>query len=263
MQRAVECIVRGQTLRGMEHVPEGVADKLPAVILFHGFTGTKLEPHRMFLKISRALENLGIACFRFDFSGSGESDGNFEDMTLNTELEEASAILDWVRQDARIDVNRINLLGLSMGGLVASLVAGDRPQDIHRLALLAPAGNINELIAHAMATYGVDERTDVFDYAGNLIGRGFPESLQNIRVFERAKQFQGPVLLAHGTKDEAVPYQVSLKYQEVAYEGRAVLHILEGADHTFNTTPWEQAVITHIRDFFQGESNLREESNLR
>lgn len=257
MQKAVECVVRGLTLRGMEHVPVSTEAKLPAVILFHGFTGTKLEPHRIFLKISRALENLGVACFRFDFSGSGESDGNFEDMTLNTELEEASAILDWVRQDSRIDPHRISLLGLSMGGLVASLLAGDRPQDVHRLALLAPAGNMDQLIAHAMNAYGVHERMDVFDYAGNLIGRGFPESLQDMRVFERAKQFQGPVLLIHGTKDEAVPYQVSLKYQQDAYEGRAVLQILEGADHTFNTTPWEQTVIAHLEDFFQKESMIR------
>jgi cephalosporin-C deacetylase-like acetyl esterase len=58
MQEAVSIIHEGQTLRGMAHIPEN-REKVPAVILFHGFTGTKLEPHRMFLKISRELEKRG------------------------------------------------------------------------------------------------------------------------------------------------------------------------------------------------------------
>src|ERR1700730_7492286 len=135
MQRAIELVYNGMTLRGMEHIPHASSnEKLPAVILFHGFTGNKLEPHRLFLKISRALEQLGFACFRFDFLGSGESDGNFEDMTVSKEISEGNAILDWVRSDPRIDKDKISLLGLSMGGLVASVIAGDRPEAIHKLA---------------------------------------------------------------------------------------------------------------------------------
>lgn len=256
MQKAVELVVRGKTLRGMEHVPEQNRGLLPAVILFHGFTGTKVEPHRFFVKISRLLEEMGIASFRFDFLGSGESDGNFEDMTLYTEMEEAQVILDWVRRDERIDPNRVSVLGLSMGGLVASLLAGERPQEVKRLALLAPAGNMEQLIMYAMTTYGVDERTEVFDYSGNLVGRGFPASLHNLDTFERAKGFAGPVLIVHGAQDETVPYQVSQQYQELAYGGRAVLKVLDGADHTFNSTPWEQAVFDAMRDFFTDEAGV-------
>jgi len=139
------------TLRGMEHIPEKSLDeKVPAVILFHGFTGTKLEPHRLFLKISRALEKQGIASFRFDFLGSGESDGDFEEMTVSKEIEEAHAIVDFVKRDGRIDPSRIYLLGLSMGGLVASVVAGERPNDVAKLILMAPAGNMYELITETI-----------------------------------------------------------------------------------------------------------------
>jgi pimeloyl-ACP methyl ester carboxylesterase len=142
VQKAIELVYRGQTLRGMEHVPEVSGDKVPAVVLYHGFTGNKLEPHRMFLKISRALEESGVAAFRYDFLGSGESDGNFEEMTVSKEVAEAHAILDSVKQDPRIDPERVMLLGMSMGGLVASLVAGDRPADVAKLMLLCPAGDM-------------------------------------------------------------------------------------------------------------------------
>jgi predicted alpha/beta-fold hydrolase len=61
LQKSIEIEHKGQILRGMQHIPEG--NNLPAVILFHGFTGTKLEPHRFFLKISRALEMKGNRFF--------------------------------------------------------------------------------------------------------------------------------------------------------------------------------------------------------
>ncbi|OFW75164.1 MAG: alpha/beta hydrolase, partial [Alicyclobacillus sp. RIFOXYA1_FULL_53_8] len=240
---------QGLTLRGMEHVPANAAEPLPAAIFYHGFTSTKLEPHRFFLKACRALEELGIASFRFDFLGSGESDGNFEDMTLHTELNEAAAILDMVKQDPRIDAERVFLVGLSMGGLVASLLAGDRPDDVHGLVLLAPAGNMPEVILNAIAEQEVSEGQEVFDYDGDLVGKGFVHSLQNLAVYERAAGYLGPVLLVHGTKDEAVPYHVSHHYHERAYAERAVLRIVEDADHTFNSTPWERKVIASIRDF--------------
>src|ERR1700737_4360766 len=96
MQRAIELVYNGMTLRGMEHIPHASSnEKLPAVILFHGFTGNKLEPHRLFLKISRALEQLGFACFRFDFLGSGESDGNFEVFPVPKKLPKDIPFLIW------------------------------------------------------------------------------------------------------------------------------------------------------------------------
>ena len=49
MQQAVELVVDGKTLRGMYHLPAGEGS-FPTVLLFHVFGGTKLEPHRIFLK---------------------------------------------------------------------------------------------------------------------------------------------------------------------------------------------------------------------
>jgi pimeloyl-ACP methyl ester carboxylesterase len=247
MQRAITLTHEGMILRGMEHIPEvGSSEKVPAVILFHGFTGMKLEPHRMFLKISRALEKMGIASFRFDFLGSGESDGDFEDMTVSGELAEANTIFDFVRTDQRIDPDRVSLIGLSMGGLVASVLAGDRPQDVHKLMLLAPAGTMYERIKdmHEAATVSADVK--IVDNGGNLVGVQFAEDLKTIDVFNRAKNYQGDVLLIHGTKDEAVPFEVSNLYVERSYGSNATVHFIDGADHTFNKYEWETELIDKI-----------------
>jgi pimeloyl-ACP methyl ester carboxylesterase len=252
MQKAITLTYNGKTLRGMEHIPDGAGDaKLPAVILYHGFTGHKLEPHRFFLKVCRALEAAGVACFRYDFLGSGESDGDFEEMTVSGEVAEASAILDHVRQDPRIDPTRINLLGMSMGGLVASLVAGDRPDDVHDLVLVCPAGDMYELIKSVVDLHLSKPDLQVMDLDGNLIGRAFGEDVRTLRVYDRARNYNKNVLLIHGTNDPTVPFAVSERYIETCYGDRAVLKPIEGADHTFNKHGWEREVIETIVDRLQ------------
>ena len=135
MQKAVEIESRNLTLRGMLHIPDNAPGKVPVVCIFHGFTGTKVEPHFIFVKLSRRLEKTGIASLRFDFGGSGESDGDFEDMTILTELDDAKAILDYAKSLPFADAERIGVVGLSMGGTVASLLAGDRKEEVAALCL--------------------------------------------------------------------------------------------------------------------------------
>ncbi|MCL6548215.1 MAG: lysophospholipase [Alicyclobacillus sp.] len=275
MQQAVELVHRGRILRGMRHWPsDGHAKAIPAAILYHSFTSTKVEPHRMYVKLSRELERRGVASFRFDFSGSGESDGDFEEMTVSGEVEEAKAILDHVRRWPGIDPDRVSLVGFSLGGLVASLTAGDRPDDVHKLVLIAPAANMPETVRQLAADAGValpgsgpvrapapaDIRPQngaaasglppgVFDYGGNLIGFRFVVDVVNLEVFQRASAFRGPVCLIHGTADAAVPADVSRLYQERSYGGRARVHFVEGADHTFNGFAWEREVVQTACEF--------------
>jgi uncharacterized protein len=250
MQNAITLGHNGMTLRGMEHIPE-TTEKVPALIIFHGYTGSKLGAHRMFLKMSRALENFGIASFRFDFLGSGESDGDFEDMTVSGELADANAMLDFVKNDPRIDEDRVMVLGHSMGGLVASLLAGDRPEDVYKLILMAPAGTMYEMVKEMAAQVQAAGLTR-FDDAGNVVGMQFSEDLKTIDVFNRAEQYKGDVLIIHGIKDETVPYQVANLYQEKSYKGRAAIHFIEEADHSFNKYEWEQEVIETVCGFTKG-----------
>ncbi|MBP3040741.1 alpha/beta hydrolase [Bacillaceae bacterium Marseille-Q3522] len=247
MQKAVSINHNGKILRGMEHIPNG--KNVPAVILFHGFTGTKLEPHRFFIKISRTLESLGFASFRFDFLGSGESDGNFEEMTVLGELEEAKTIFKFVKTHPAVDKNRIIVLGLSMGGLVASLLAGQLQDEIEKLILLAPAGTMAQHILAIKDSIPYIESENAYDVSGNLVGLAFAEQLQKIDVWEQAKKYQKKVLLIHGTNDQTVPYEVSSLYIGKCYGVQATLHTIHGADHTFNAYQWEKEVIEAISSF--------------
>jgi pimeloyl-ACP methyl ester carboxylesterase len=249
MQQAITCTVDGKVLRGMEHFPDGDRLPVPAVLLFHGFTANKLQEHRLFLKISRALCERGVAAIRFDFSGSGESDGDFEEMTVSGELREAHALLDRVLADGRVDATRVSVLGLSMGGLVGGILAGERPADVHRLVLLAAAGNMRELIARGVGE-APERRGDIlYDAGGNLVGWSFYDDLMTIDGFSRAAPYSGPVLLVHGTNDESVSYEVAYRYRDEAYRGKAEVILVEEADHTFNRHDWELQVLTAVTEF--------------
>ena len=89
----------GKTLRGMMHRPAGARHRrVPAVTMFHGFTGNRMESHWIFVKCSRALAQAGIASLRFDFYGSGESAGDFREVTLRGEIADGRAAVAFLRR---------------------------------------------------------------------------------------------------------------------------------------------------------------------
>ena len=97
------------------------------VILCHGFTGNKAESGRLFVQIARALQKAGINALRFDFMGSGDSSGDFNQMTPNTQIQDALDVLKWARRRYK----KIALLGLSFGGatsICAAHQASPRPE---------------------------------------------------------------------------------------------------------------------------------------
>lgn len=253
MQKAVEIKSGSLTLRGMLHIPDNLNRKVPVVVIYHGFCGNKMGPHFIFVKLSRVLEKLGIASVRFDFAGSGESDGDFVDMTLNKEIEDANAILDYVKTLEFIDKNKIAILGFSMGGAIASVVAGDRSSEISTLCLWAPAGNMGELILSD--TFIGDKYEEVmkrgsFDVEGLLLGKDFVEDIKTIEVFKRAEKYDKKLIIIHGNKDEIVPLSTSYKYMEV-YGDRAGLKIVDGANHIFEKNSWEEEVISLTKEYFE------------
>ena len=115
MQRAHGFANEGQQIAGTLHLPNGVGPH-PGVLLCHGFTGMRLEAHFLFVKMSRALERAGFASLRFDFRGSGESEGEFREMTVETEVSDALKAVDVFCEVPEVDGGRIGVIGLSLGG---------------------------------------------------------------------------------------------------------------------------------------------------
>lgn len=248
MQRPVEITNNGLVLRGMLHIPDSVQGKTPGVVIYHGFTGDKMEPHFIFVKLSRLLEKQGIANIRFDFGGSGESDGNFEDMTPQTELSDAKAILNYFRSFEFINMDRIGICGLSMGGYIGGITAGDNRDIVKALCMWAPAGNIKDIFQQGMQRVA-RIREGLYDVGGNVVNIKMFESAASINHMERTAAFDKETCIIHGTGDTSVPYEIGLKYKRAMKNPE--FHTIEGADHTFNKYEWERRVIDITVDFFR------------
>lgn len=247
----------GHRLVGMLHTTD-FEEKRPGVVLFHGFTGNKIEPHRLFVNIARDLCMHNINVLRFDFYGSGDSEGEFVEMTFSGEVEDAFVAVDFLKEQECVDPNRIGILGLSMGGAVASYVAGKR-DDIKSVVLVSAVADLLPLAEKIKSQYLSleDEMKDdeFIDYYGWQLGLDFIEELSDIHPVEVIKNFKGPALIIHGVRDEIVPLSDAYKYLDVLsrreeYTGSVDLVVMPEADHTFNSFYLERDIIYIISDWF-------------
>lgn len=254
MEKYVELNTEKGTLRGMLHIPE-VSDgtRCPGVILYHGFSGNRTESGFMFVRFSRLLAEHGIASIRFDFLGSGESDGSFTDMTFSSEAEQASVILDYFCSLEMIDKDNIIILGLSMGGAIAGYLAGRRSGDIKGLVLWAPAGEMRIFIEKREKQIENGEISEnMMDIGGLLLGEGFIEDVRSLGIIEKTAEYTGKALIIHGTDDTVVPSAVSEGYLKLFGE-RAELVLIDGADHTFQGIGWIEQLFDTSLTFIKGK----------
>ena len=101
-------------LIGSLHLPD--RNYPPIVIGCHGLVADRSSPKQ--IALAERCARLGIAYFRFDHRGCGESEGDFEDVTtLNARCRDLQSAWHWAVNDGRF-TNRIGLFGSSMGGTV-------------------------------------------------------------------------------------------------------------------------------------------------
>jgi len=238
----------GQWLYGMLHLPEG-RGPAPGIIMIHGFTGHRIEAHRLFVRAARAIAAAGVAALRFDCRGSGESEGEFVDMTVSGEIADARAALDLLAARQEVDPARLGVLGLSLGGAVAACLAGS-DRRVKALALWTPVAYLLGAIGANIVAPGAEQQMATqgwVDLGGNRVGRGFVEDLPNIRPLEAVRGYRGPALLVYGTCDQALSPEHPQAYLQTL-TGPTEYVTVEGADHVFSSYPWEsQAIEATVR----------------
>ncbi len=257
--------VSGQRLHGMLHLPQQGSAPHPCVILLHGFTGNALEPHRLFVLMARLLAEHGIAAFRFDFRGSGNSEGSFAEMTPSRELEDAQAALRLLETRGDVlDRTRFGILGISMGGMIAALTVG--LESVKALCLWAPAapkvmlrgfqspemirGAFAAKFAGAALQNGIiyNSEYNVLDFSGNPVSSAFFEDTCGHDSVASVKKHQGSSLVVHGNADPTVPWQIGQEYADAL---QTKLHLIDGGLHTFDNLQHQAEVHAVTLAFFQ------------
>jgi pimeloyl-ACP methyl ester carboxylesterase len=230
----------GRTLRGVLHLPAGAA-AAPAVALCHGFGGNRAEFGYTFVRLAERLAEHGVAAYRFDFAGCGDSDGDFADLTVSDQVAQVAAVLGALAAHPAVDADRLSLMGMSLGGLTAQLAAARHP--VRSLTLWAPAAAAVSMDAaaakrraDAIAATGYD------DFGGLPVRQPFVDDAAGIDAFADAAAYTGPVLLAVGTEDFVLGPELFDHYRST-YGDRLDLHVFDGVGHGFETVPARERLV--------------------
>jgi alpha-beta hydrolase superfamily lysophospholipase len=204
-----------------------------AVVLCHGFLSSKHSTTNKTL--TRLLNDAGLAAFRFDFFGQGESEGLFEDISVSLAVRQAHAAIEVVRSRG---YDTLGLMGSSFGGLVAILTAAQR-QDIACLALKCPVVDFAEELRLEFGPVELARWQSTNTVPDLLGGAGrvrlkfalYEDCLRHI-AYEPASRIVAPTLIVQGARDELVPLHQSRRLLD-ALRGPKRLDLLPEADHQF------------------------------
>ncbi len=234
---------RGQTLRGVLHHPAG-SQWHAAAILCHGMESNK-ESDKI-VALSRRLAEKGILALRFDFACAGESSGRFEEITYSGEVEDLKAAFSLT---LRHPVQKVGILGSSMGGTVALLFAAEEPRVASLVTIAAPLHP--EKITDKLLSRDEVQRwrqSGFVVYHGQRINVSLLDDLQKIHVSEAVKKISCPALVIHGDADETVPVEEAYElYAQL--RGRKKIRILKGADHRLSDPSLLEAALDECIDW--------------
>ncbi|MGT2929025.1 alpha/beta hydrolase [Streptococcus dentasini] len=238
------------SIYGKLYLPDSRQEKLPVIIMSHGFRATYLKN----VNYAEMACNAGYAAYIFDFCGGSsqsQSDGLFTDMSVLTEADDLLAVIRHMQQDPRIDNQRIYLLGESQGGFVSAYLAGQIPEQVAGLILFYPAFVLQDDAAERQAKYGTGSQSR--QVMGVSVGSIYNRDALSFDVYEEIAAYQRPVLIVHGDSDSIVPLVYSERAQKVYKQAR--LKVLLGAGHGFkadHALAAGQAMLDYLADLEQG-----------
>ncbi len=175
----------------------------------------------------------GTALLRFDYSGHGESGGRFEEGSIGRWAEDALAVID------RKTEGELLLVGSSMGGWIAFLVAVRRPERMAGLLGIAVAPDFTENLMWQAMTPA--QQTGLLT-AGSLTveSTSDPPLIITRRLIEDGRRhlllgapipISCPVRLLHGQRDQDVPWETALRAAERMTGDDVRLILIKDGEH--------------------------------
>lgn len=167
---------------------------------------------------------------RLDYAGCGASDGRFEDGTLHSWRDDVLLLLDQLTQGPVI------LVGSSMGGWLALLVALARPDRVQALVGIAAAPDFTEwgftdADKALLATEGRIVEPTPYSDQPYITTHAFWESGQASRLLDAPVAIDCPVRLLQGQLDEDVPWQIATRLAERLCSSDVQTFLIKDGDH--------------------------------
>jgi pimeloyl-ACP methyl ester carboxylesterase len=208
-----------------------VAGEGPTVVWLGGYrsdmAGTKAEALADWAKAQ------GRDYLRFDYFGHGESSGDFVKGTITRWREDALAVIDEMTEGPLV------LVGSSMGGWIACLVALARPERLCGMVLIAPAPDFTTKL---MPTRFPPEALAAIREAGvwmqpseygdpNPITLALLEDGARWSILDAAVPIEAPIRILQGGEDPDVPWRHALELAQAIKSPDVVFTLIKDGDH--------------------------------
>jgi len=236
---------QGAMLAGRLHRPEGQARG--AILLAHCFTCSK-DIHTM-TRLASGLADAGYAALRFDFTGLGDSEGDFAETSVSAnvaDLTRAAATL------VQAGFGPCGLIGHSLGG-AAAVLAAHRLKTVRSLVTLAaPAdtGHVRHLFSDQLPTLAAGQPAviRIADRPFNL-NPEFVRDLGQHEVTVRVAQLGRPYCVVHAADDTVVGYDNAERLFAAATEPKRLV-TLDSGGHLFGDRSAAEAVLDAVLTWF-------------
>ena len=201
-------------------------------LFIHGFASHRRGEKALFFR--EQLQEKGEAFASLDLTGHGDSDGDLFELTMSRNLGDLDRGLRFAQKELG-PFSGINLVGSSMGGLVAIWYSALNPGLIKKNLLIAPAfelaGRLILSLGPSKAQRWRKERKIHLEteFATFDLGYEFVEDESNYLIQNLVKRLQTPTLILHGSNDESVPCQLSRSF--AARMDLVEFVEIEGGDH--------------------------------
>ena len=217
----------GADLSARLDLPDG--DQPRAYALFaHCFTCNK--NYNAIAGISHALARTGIAVLRFDFTGLGESEGDFADTNFSSNVEDLVAAADFLRDE--YEAPRL-LIGHSLGGAAVLQGAARIPSSRAVVTLAAPSAPSYLVRSLGRATEAIEARGEAEVTIGGQtfkIKKQFLDDLEHVAMQETIRSLNRALLVLHSPADQVVDIDSAARIFQAARYPKSFIS-LDGADH--------------------------------
>jgi len=200
----------------------------------------------------------GRACIRFDYSGHGESGGDFKDGTIGGWLEDSLAVFSAVAKGPQI------LVGSSMGGWMALLLVRElkrrpvRGASVAGLVLIAPAvdfteelmwKNFSDRTRNEIEQKGFWLRPSDYDPAGYPITKTLIEEGRRHLLLDGLIEIGCPVRILQGVQDPDVPWRHAVELSSRLAHDDVVLTLVKDGDHRLSRPEDIDRLIAAVAEF--------------
>lgn len=217
----------GHSLAGTLELPDG--EVLGAALFAHCFTCTRQS--KAAVNVSRELARHGLACLRFDFTGLGDSEGDFGEAGFASDVENVVAAADMLSERYE---RQILLVGHSLGGAAVLGAAEKLAERVAAVATIGAPADVPHVLGNIKGDLAAIER----DGEGKVTigGRSFTledEFIERTRcadLLAAVKRLRVPLMFCHSPTDEVVGIENASKLFEAAKHPKSFLS-LGHADH--------------------------------